>query len=113
MKLHDIFKGQPTDQLGQEAGGKDHKGFVGRLSSLTVACKGHTGKDYQRPLEPDAVVSGLQGGRDCLRTQQMLLCVSTEPWPTGRQDLRAWRVGLGGSLESSVDLFKLVSLRKL
>lgn len=73
---------------------------------------GHAGKDYQRSLEPNDV-SGLQGERDSERATDTALFLYQAS--TNRETgLRALVGGDGGeSLESSVDLSKLVSLRKL
>ena len=75
-----------------------------------MAYKGHEGKDYQRPLVPNDVVSGLQGGRD----GELSRCCSVSLQSLGQLRDRIKGTGVGRtSMESSVDLSKLVSLRKL
>lgn len=44
LRLHDVFREQQTDPLGQEAGGEGHKDLVVELCSQ-VALRGHAGEN--------------------------------------------------------------------
>lgn len=79
-RWHNVFREQHTDQLGQEAGGEDHKEVVVKSWSLTWLTKGTKEEGYQRRVEPRDEEQGLKEEATGRATP------STKPRPARRRE---------------------------